>query len=170
MIPRRNSFLLGAIFGCIVGIAGLTVARYLTPSTTHESSSRMTEVQSQSDIDQLKLKYRDVGDRLHEFGRPAIWDSTRIDLDETGFTAAAGPARYTDEDNEIWDYYSIDVEKPDSDGTVMSVYFSRDYKIDDIPPDLLKRDVAEIASYDKETNVVTFSIGPTNVRYKIPVR
>jgi hypothetical protein len=89
-------------------------------------------------------------------------------LGDTGFKAAAGPHRYQDEDDEDWDYYSIDVEKPDGDS--FYVYFQRDFRISEIPESLLNMKVQDIATFDEESRVVTFDIGDNKFTYKLPNR
>lgn len=108
----------------------------------------------------------DTGKSLHEFGRPAIWEATRVPIPSTTFTAAAGPYRYEDEENEDWDYYSISIERPHEDGSY--VFFRRDYEIDEIEKGLILENVSKLFSYNETTRTVTFVIGEIEESYTLP--
>ena len=110
----------------------------------------------------------DMGESLHEFGRPATWNVTHMTLGDIGFRAAAGPFKYTDEDNQDWDYYSIDIEKPE--GKSSYVFFQRDLKMDKVPVELVDRKVQDIVTYDENSRLVTFTIGSNIYRYTLPNR
>jgi len=110
----------------------------------------------------------DMGKSLHKFGRPARWQASHMWLGDSGFKAAAGPHRYEDEDDKEWDYYSIDVEKPDGDS--FYVYFQRDFHISEIPDSLLGMKVQDIAEYDEKSRMVTFEIGEKTFTYELPNR
>ena len=110
----------------------------------------------------------DMGEDLHEFGRSAEWNATHMPLGNSGFKAAAGPNRYTDKPDQDWDHYSIDVEKPE--GKSSYVYFQRDFRMDEIPRDLVDQKVQDIVSFDVESRVVTFDLGTRIKTYTLPNR
>jgi hypothetical protein len=110
----------------------------------------------------------DMGEDLHEFGRPATWNATHMQLGSTGFKAAAGPHRYTDKPDLDWDHYAIDIEKPD--GKSSYVYFERNFRMDEIPRDLIEKTVRDIVTFDEESRVVTFDLGTRIETYKLPNR
>lgn len=108
----------------------------------------------------------DIGKSLHKEGRPAEWNPTSMSLGSTGFTASAGPYMYTDEDNQDWDYYSIDVERPI--GNSSYVFFERDMNINDIPAEIINKRVEDIVKFDENSGVVTFILGDQTYAYKLP--
>lgn len=108
----------------------------------------------------------DMGERLHEFGRPATWEATHMQLGSTEFKAAAGPNRYTDKPNLDWDHYTIDVEKPEGESSY--VYFERNFRMDEIPRALIKKNVRDIVTFDEKSRVVTFDLGSRIETYKLP--
>jgi hypothetical protein len=110
---------------------------------------------------------QDIGPTLHEFGRPAIWNATHMPLGASGFTAAAGPGRYEDENNRGWDYYTIDIEKEQQRRSY--VVFQRDFRMDDIPADLIHKKVDDLVEYNKESGLVVFHIGTNRFTYTLPV-
>jgi hypothetical protein len=109
----------------------------------------------------------DLGPRLHEMGRPAIWNSQSMALGNTGFVAHVGPGVYEDKDNEEPDYYSMDVEMDDGGGAML-VYFQRDLRIDELPEGFLRKSIGDIVSYDPTTRSVSFSVGARRFEYHLP--
>ncbi len=126
----------------------------------------VTFSQSPKNEDPYLGVFPDTGKSLHEFGRPAFWEATKAPIHGTTFTASAGPYRYQDEENEDWDYYSISIERPHSDGSY--VFFSRDYEIEKIENDLILENVRELFTYDELTRTVRFRIGQIEESYTLP--
>ena len=93
---------------------------------------------------------------------------THTPLGETGFRAYVGPSRYEDEDNEDWDYYSISVQK--QHGKSSYVFFQRDFKMDEVPADIVGKKAESIVTYDKESRLVKFMIGSKTHSYTLPKR
>lgn len=108
----------------------------------------------------------DMGENLHEFGRPATWEATHMQLGSTRFKAAAGPNRYTDKPNLDWDHYTIDIEK--SEGKSSYVHFERNFRMNEIPRALIEKNVRDIVTFDEESRVVTFDLGSKSETYKLP--
>ena len=108
----------------------------------------------------------DMGEELHEFGRSANGKATRIDLEGTNYFASAGPSLYQDENDEQWDYYTINVRYKGRGESY--VFFERNYRIDDIPPELLLANVKDLVTYDPETKKVKFRIGDITETYVLP--
>ncbi|MDD5705787.1 MAG: hypothetical protein PHR35_07660 [Kiritimatiellae bacterium] len=108
----------------------------------------------------------DMGTSLHQFGRSSTWNATHMPLGATGFKAAAGPHRYTDEPDQDWDYYSIDVERPE--GRSSYVFFQRDFRMDEIPKDLIHKNVQDIVTFDEPSRIVTFDLGTRKETYTLP--
>lgn len=175
MKPHKASNLLSVV--CFVGLGfclGILfcswIRRNVEPTRAndviaHKVSGAATKIQ-----DVKSQNERDVGPRGHEFGRPARGTVSSIELGQTGFQATTGPSKYTDEEDEEWDFYSIEVQKPNADGTVFDVYFSRQFEVDQLEAELLTRRAAELVGYDAETNTVTFNLGSIVEKYKIPGR
>ena len=112
----------------------------------------------------------DLGETSHvrDFLRPSVGFPTSMPLGETGFRAYAGPSRFQDETNEDWDYYSISVQK--QFGKASYVFFQREFKMNEIPADLVDRKVQDIVTFDEKSRVVTFTLGNRNQTYKLPYR
>jgi len=109
---------------------------------------------------------KDYGESLHEFGRPALWDAQHKDIGTTGFIAGAGAGYYQDENDKIPDYYSIDIQYKGKDS--YPVYFSRDFKIEDLPEKFIDKKIDDIVSYDLKTRIVTFKVGKETYKYTLP--
>jgi hypothetical protein len=90
----------------------------------------------------------DMGEKVSEFLRPSTGISTIMPLGNTPFMATVGPSRYQDENDNDWDYYTISVQK--KEGKSSYVFFERQFKIEDIPKELVNKTANEIASYDKK--------------------
>lgn len=110
----------------------------------------------------------DIGPRLHEFGRPALLKLEFISLGSTGFKASIGPGIYQDEDNNVPDYYCIDVEK--QHGNDWYVYFQRQIKIEDLPNDFINKKISEVVELNKNANHVVFKIGNNKYEYTLSKR
>ena len=153
---KAKWFFIGLIAGWIpVVIAGVAFLAQLSPVSEMNQNPF-------SDITP------DMGEELHEFGRSAEWNATHMPLGDSGFTAAAGPNRYTDKPDQDWDHYSVDVEKPE--GKSSYVYFERDFRMNEIPRDLVDKKVQDIVTFDKESRVVTFDLGTKTETYTLPNR
>ena len=90
-------------------------------------------------------------------GRPSSWFSTQMALGNSGFTASAGPGRYRDENDQEWDFYAIEIQKPE--GGVSYVFFERRLRMSEVPAELVDKTVNDIVSFDEESGVVTFTLG-----------
>ncbi|WP_430458213.1 hypothetical protein [Rheinheimera sp.] len=117
----------------------------------------------------------DVEIGLHEHGRPAEWNSQRTYLGDTCLIASIGPGIYKDENDETPDYYSIDVElrqiEKNKDGVASEgwlVLYQRDFRIEDLPSDFLKREITEVVSYDPTVRKAIFNMGNGIYEYKLP--
>lgn len=166
---RSKWFLSGLAVGCLLGtIVGLLVGIIILDQ--HSRTTPIVDGLHNTGVvdDPLNGIRPDIDESLHEFGRPATWIATHMALGDTGFKAAAGPSRYTDEDDQDWDYYSLDVEKPE--GNSSYVYFQRDYKIVQIPKDVLDKTVKDIVTFDEASRVVTFTLGKRIETYTLPDR
>jgi hypothetical protein len=108
----------------------------------------------------------DLGPRLHEMGRPAIWQAESREIAGTRFKYSVGPSIYQDADDCDPDYYSIDVEFENGDGS-SSVYFQRDFRIQDLPPGFLAKKIDEIATFDPQRSAVVFRVGEEEFVYQI---
>ena len=97
--------------------------------------------------------------------RSSQWQTTQVDLKETGFSASVGPVHYTDEDNEDWDYYAIEVEKR-IDARTSRTYFRRELPLAAVPTDISHAE--QVVHYDDDTRTVTFSIGELVYTYTLP--
>ena len=146
---KAKRFFIGLIIACVVMFA---------------SCSRISEM----DNDPFGGITPDMGKNLHEFGRSAVWNATRMPLGKTGFKATAGPNKYTDKPNQDWSYYSINVEK--SDGKASYVYFQRDFRMDEIPKDIVDKKVQDIVTFDEKSRVVKFDLGTRIETYTLPSR
>lgn len=109
----------------------------------------------------------DYGPSLHVSGRECTWDATSVNLGDTGFIAYVGPHIYKDEDNDDPDYYSIDVEYKQEDGSL--VCYSRDFELKDLPDGLLESEATDIVRYNADNRMVTFQIGTNKYQYQLPL-
>jgi hypothetical protein len=117
----------------------------------------------------------DVGARLHEQGRSAEWKSQRTYLGDTCLVASIGPGIYQDESDETPDYYSIDVEirqiEKNKDGVGSEswlVLYRRDFRIEDLPDEFLKKSINEVVDYDPVSSKAIFHMGNGVYEYKLP--
>ena len=110
----------------------------------------------------------DMGENIHKFGRPSTGTATVLPLGNGPFIATVGPSRYQDEDNDEWDFYTISVQK--QQGKHSYVLFEREFRMADVPTGIVTKEARDIASLDKESQVVTFVIGRTTHTYKLPDR
>ena len=110
--------------------------------------------------------FSDMGEKVSEFLRPSTGISTIMPLGNTPFMATVGPSRYQDENDNDWDYYTISVQK--KEGKSSYVFFERQFKIEDIPKELVNKTANEIASYDKKTGIVKFALGHKEYEYNLP--
>lgn len=98
----------------------------------------------------------DMGESLHQFGRSSTWNATHMPLGTTGFKVAAGPHRYTDQPDQDWDHYSIDVERPE--GRASYVFFQRYFQMDEALKDLIHKNVQDIVTFDLGTRKETYTL------------
>ena len=111
----------------------------------------------------------DYGDRIHEIGRPAFWDSQSLNLADTGFIANVGPGTYKDEDDAP-DYYTIDVEYDDSfEDRGKLVCYCRDINLDDLPRDVCDLKIDDIVTFKGSSRIVIFKFGERQFEYKLPL-
>jgi len=110
----------------------------------------------------------DMGERVYQMWRPATGESTVMLLGSTAFMAVVGPSRYKDEDNRDWDYYTISVQKQDGDSSY--VFFERQFKMNEIPVELIGKEAKDITTFDETSGVVTFLLGTSTHTYKLPNR
>jgi hypothetical protein len=162
-------------------------SEHTDPATPQETTSNSAPYVTREYIDKKKMCDQrkspaqfpysavDVGPILHEFGRPAEWKSQRMYLGKTCYTASIGPSVYQDEDDEIADYYSIDVEarqltklENGSEEETWLVVYRRDFEISDLPEGLLDKNIDDVVEFDEETNSVTFLIGESSYEYSLP--
>ena len=108
----------------------------------------------------------DYGEKIHEKGRACLWESDRMELGLSRFTAAVGPNVYQDEDNREPDFYSIDVEFGHEDGS--AVLFQRDLHISDLPDNFASLKASDVVKFDPRSRRVDFSIGDNKFSYTIP--
>lgn len=108
----------------------------------------------------------DTRNRLHEHGRPALWQATFKDLGDSGFRASVGPVTYEDVPDRDPDYYSIDIEQPGEDSSY--VIFQQDFPIEDVPLDLLNAEAKDVVRYESSTRTAIFTIGGEEIRYVLP--
>jgi len=166
---KTKWFLIGLLTGLITSIiAGNIAYTYLASINGKSEINKASASGSGIKKDPFQGTRPDIGRRLHEFGRPALWSASHMPLGESKFIAAAGPSRYMDEDNDDWDYYTIDVEK--ESGKSSYVFFQRDFKINEIPPGLISEKVESIVTFNEKSRLVTFAIGEKTYKYKLPSR
>lgn len=167
MIANKSSYRLALAVGCTLGVLiGFAVFVSISRQTSLVPVGKeLQQAEAGDDIPSGYLE-RDIGNRLHEFGRPAVWRSSHMELADTGYSAAVGPNRYTDENDQAWDFYSIDVERPD--GSMRHVYFQRDFEITDLPREVIDKKVDELVTFNEDSRVGTFSIGSKVVTYRLP--
>ena len=110
----------------------------------------------------------DMGERVSSLLHPSTGRRTVMPLGDTAFIAAVGPSYYQDERDKDWDYYTISVEKRDGDSSY--VFFQRQFKMDDVPSDIVSKEASDIASFDRESQIVTFVVGKTTHTYRLPNR
>ena len=73
---------------------------------------------------------------------------------------------YQDKQEKAPDYYSIDVEKPEGDGSY--VYFQRDIRLEELPRNYVDKPIAEVVSYDLTTRTARFVVGDQKFEYRLP--
>ena len=166
------------IYLAISHLIDYTAEPRLLPTSISESSAyldRRAECETRAASPEPRHEQLDIGPTLHKFGRPASWKSQHMFLGNTCFQASIGPTIYQDETDQDPDYYSIDVEarhvrrlRSEESKESWLVYFSRDFKIQDLPESFLERKIDEVVSFDEKTNVVTFEIGKNKYTYQIP--
>ncbi len=110
--------------------------------------------------------HTDYGEKIHEMGRSCLWESDRIELGLSRFTAAVGPNVYQDEDNEEPDFYTVDVEFGHEEGS--TVLFERNLHISDLPDNFASLKATEVITFDRKTRRVDFRIGDNKFSYTIP--
>ncbi len=112
---------------------------------------------------------QDIGPDLHVFGRPCLWDSSRIQLGNTGYFASVGPNIYQDEADEIPDFYTIDIQKRHLFSNNWGIYYERNFEIEQIPEELVWQDARKIVEYQKKERKVIFTIGKDKYEYILPL-
>lgn len=99
--------------------------------------------------------------------RPIRWESSSVQLGDSGYEAAVGPMMYQDMPDQGPDYYSIEVDQPDGD--VSHVLYHEVFPISTIPIDVMSADAVDLVRYDEDTRTVIFDIGEEEYRYILPV-
>jgi hypothetical protein len=110
----------------------------------------------------------DVRFTVRDSNRTMISHPTEMALGSSGFKAVVGPSRYSDKNNEEWDYYEIEVVKPA--GTSSQIFFARDFRMDEIPAELVDKKANDIVTFDEEAGVVTFTLGSEIHTWMLPRR
>jgi hypothetical protein len=83
---------------------------------------------------------------------------------------------YEDEESNVPDYYSIDVEvrrtRIDENGNkseAWRVIFSRHFSIDELPKDFENKIIDEVVSFDSGRNIAQFDMGERIYEYQLPL-
>ena len=93
--------------------------------------------------------------------RVSQWDSQSEPLGRSGYVAQVGPV-YAEDPKNVPSDYRIDVEKADGSGT--KIYFSRDFRMAEVPAGIIEMKISRIVSYDERSRTVTFRVGNRSER------
>jgi len=140
-----------------------------------EYFEKMKQCDKQNPPSLIRIRYLDLGPRLHVNGRPAVWKSQELYLGETCYIALVGPHIYQDEKDNEPDYYTIEVHmkirtKSTEGGSTVGYtpLFHRSYRIEHIPEELMITRIENIVKYDNNTRTVSFMIGDKVEKYVLP--
>ena len=100
-----------------------------------------------------------------ESGKRANWSYSSIPILNGKYKVGVGPYKFTEPDDGVYDYYSIDIEEPK--GKTSYVISQKRFALNYVSESIISTKAKDIVSFNENTKVVTFDLGKSVFKYKL---